>query len=115
MILTLPWPPRDCSPNSRGHWAKTAKAKRAYRTACAWTAKSQGAGKLDAQALHIGLHFIPPSRRHMDLDNMLASAKAGLDGLADVLGVDDSKWTLTISRAPEGEIGGMVKVTVRAA
>ena len=24
--LTLPWPPKELSPNSRGHWSKLAKA-----------------------------------------------------------------------------------------
>ncbi len=36
-----------------------------------------------------------------------------MSGLADVLGVDDSKWSLSIARAPE--LGGMVRVTVTEA
>jgi hypothetical protein len=32
--------------------------------------------------------------------------------LADAIGCDDSRWSLTISKAPEGEIGGMVRVQV---
>lgn len=42
------------------------------------------------------------------MDNMLSACKAGLDGLSDAIGVDDSKWTLTIKKAEE--IGGFVKV-----
>ena len=34
LIFTLPWPPADLSPNSRGHWSKLARAKKAYRAAC---------------------------------------------------------------------------------
>ena len=109
--LVLPWPTKGLSPNARGHWAKTAKDKKRYREACAWTAKQQGAGKIDASKLHVALQFVPPDRRHRDMDNMLASMKAGLDGLADVLGVDDSKWTITICTADE--IGGMVRVIVQ--
>lgn len=110
LTLTLPWPPKELSPNTRQHWSKLAKAKRAYRAACAWTAKQQGAGRIEAQKLHLTITFVPPNRRAHDLDNCLARLKSGLDGLADVLGVDDKNWTLTISKADA--IGGMVKVEV---
>ena len=36
--------------------------------------------------------------------------KSGLDGLADVLGVDDKRWSLTISKSDE--VGGLVRVEV---
>lgn len=112
MLIILPWPPTALSPNARGHWSKLAKAKKAYREACAWTAKLHGASPIQADRLHLTLEFVPPSRRAFDLDNALASCKAGLDGLADVLCVDDSRWSLTIRKAPDGEIGGMVRVWV---
>lgn len=112
-FVTLPWPPKELSPNARMHWSKLAKAKKAYRAACAWTAKEQGMRRIDAEKLHLALTFYPPSRRAYDLDNALARMKSGLDGLADVLGVDDKFWDLSIRRA--SEIGGMVKVEVRRA
>ena len=113
LIFTLPWPPADLSPNSRGHWSKLARAKKAYRAACAWIAKEQGAKRIEAERLHLTITFVPPNRRAHDLDNCLARLKSGLDGLADVLGVDDKAWTLTISKADE--VGGMVRVEVRDA
>lgn len=111
MLLTLPWPPAALSPNTRQHWSALASAKKAYRTECAWQAKVQGARAIDAAKLHVSLVFVPPNRRAFDLDNMLARMKSGLDGLCDVLGVDDSKWSLSIAKADE--IGGMVRVEVR--
>ncbi len=111
LILTLPWPPTALSPNQRLHWSKLAKAKKAYREACAWTAKEQGARRIEADKLHLSLTFYPPSRRAFDLDGLLSRMKSGLDGLADVLEVDDKHWSLSIARAEE--IGGMVKVEVR--
>lgn len=113
LTVILPWPPSGLSPNARTHWAALAKAKKSYREACAWTAKLHGASPIQADRLHLMLEFVPPSRRVFDLDNALASIKSGLDGLADVLGVDDSRWSLTIMKAPDGEIGGMVRVTIR--
>ena len=107
----LPWPPSNLSPNARLHWSQLAKAKKAYRAACAWTAKEQGAQRLGAEKLHLTITFVPPNRRAHDLDNCLARMKSGLDGLADVLGVDDKHWSLTISKSDD--IGGMVRVEVR--
>lgn len=110
MHITLPWPPKELSPNARQHWSKLARAKKAYRAACAMQARVQGAQRIQAERLHVALVFYPPTRRAFDLDNMLARMKAGLDGLADVLGVDDRHWSLSIRRADD--IGGMVKVEV---
>lgn len=58
----------------------------------------------------VHLVFVPPDRRNRDADNMLASMKAGLDGMADAMKVDDSKFKVTIDVSDD--IGGMVKVTV---
>lgn len=110
LTITLPWPPKELSPNARLHWSKFAKAKKAYRWVCTLQAREQGARAIKAKKLHLSLTFYPPTRRAFDLDNSLARMKSGLDGLADVLGVDDKHWSLSIARADE--IGGMVKVVV---
>ena len=111
LSITLPWPPKELSPNARLHWSKLAKAKKSYRYACAVQARAQGAKRIEADELHVSLMFYPPTRRAFDLDNALARMKSGLDGLADVLEVDDRNWKLIIDRADE--LGGMVKVEVR--
>ena len=36
------------------------------------------------------MRFYPPTKRARDWDNLLASMKSGIDGLADGLGVDDN-------------------------
>lgn len=117
--IILPWPPKELSPNARQHWAKLAKAKRLYRHACAITAISQGAKRIAADGLHLTITFHAPNKRAYDLDNALARLKAGLDGLADVLGVDDSRWSYTISKGEPvgcfvGSVGGFVRVEVAA-
>lgn len=110
MRIMLPWPPTGLSPNSRNHWAKTAKLKKQYREACFWQAMEQGARPIHAASLHLTLTFYPPTRRAYDLDNALARIKAGLDGLADVLKVDDKHWTLTIKKGES--VGGFVEVHI---
>lgn len=113
--VILPWPPSALSPNSRPpHWSVLAKAKRAYRSACHYQALAAGwrTGVFAADdRLHVRLMFVPPDRRRRDMDNLIAAMKAGLDGLADALGVDDSRWTLTCA-IDDGSIGGMVRVEV---
>ena len=111
-VVTLPWPPADLSPNARVHWASLHSAKRRYREVCAWQARHQGVRPVKADALHLTLTFHAPTKQAYDLDNALARMKSGLDGLADVLGVDDSRWSLTIAKADT--IGGFVRVEVAA-
>lgn len=111
--VTLPWPSKELSPNARKHWAQLAKAKAFYRHACSVTAQTQGLKKIDAQVLHLDITFYPPSRRRYDLDNLLASMKSGLDGIADVVEVDDSNWSLTLRKSKK--IGGMVKIRIEVA
>ena len=99
MQIELPWPPKELSPNARLHWSTLAKAKKNYRHACAYAAVQQGVRRSEAKKLHLSLTFYAPTRRAYDLDNALARMKSGLDGLADVLGVDDKHWSLSIQRA----------------
>lgn len=110
ITLTLPWPPKELSPNARLHWSKLAKAKKTYRAACGWTSKEQGARRIEVATLNVKATFFPPDRRAYDQDNLIARMKAGFDGVADVLGVDDKHWVLSIALA--GEIGGFVRVEV---
>lgn len=96
--FSFPWPHKDLSPNARIHWAKLASRKKAYRTGCGWEAAQafSAAGKPVGRGITAKITFHPPCKRRRDLDNALASIKAGLDGVADVIGVDDSKWALAI-------------------
>lgn len=116
LSLVLPWPPSALSANARhGHWGARARAARAYREACGWQAIAQGARRMAADArLHVHLRFVPPDRRRRDDQNLIAAMKSGLDGLADVLEVDDSRWHVTHDPLDRegGAIGGFVRVTV---
>ena len=111
MAVTLPWPSPALSPNARVHRMAKAKAASKYRAACGWAAKAAGLGKVEAEALHLTLEFCPPDNRRRDLDNMHASFKAGADALADVLGVDDHRFAITLRRAASTP-GGAVHVTI---
>lgn len=109
MSICLPWPSSALSPNARGHWAMKAAAKRRARMDGFLAAK---AAKVPAGRT-IAITFHAPDNRHRDLDNMLASIKGQLDGIADAIGVDDSEWSISITK---GEVrkGGCVIVEVSA-
>lgn len=107
----LPWPPGAVSPNSRKHWSVKARAAAKYRRDCWACAVAAGVQKLDCPGLSVSITFYPPGRHRRDLDNLLASMKAGLDGVADATGVDDSKWSFSLSRG-DWEKGGRVSVEI---
>lgn len=108
--VALPWPPSELSPNSRIHWARKAKFAKGYKKVC-WALAKQAGLRVDREGpVHVWLVFIPPDRRHRDHDNMIASVKYALDGVALALGIDDKRFVLHSSVA--AEIGGMVRVMV---
>lgn len=117
--VALPWPPAALSPNASPHWSKRAKARKAYRAVCGWEATlalraAGGASWARQQAatgkLLVSVEFVPPNRQRRDMDNCIASMKAGFDGLADALGVDDSRFVLQTRMADR--VAGLVNVTV---
>jgi crossover junction endodeoxyribonuclease RusA len=108
--VTFPWPPSELSPNSRCHWARKAKAAKAYRRDCFYLAKEAGVTAPAEGPISLRIEFVPPDRSGRDIDNMLASIKSGLDGLAQALTVNDKRFTLALSVADS--IGGMVKVSI---
>jgi len=111
--IVLPWPASGLSPNARVHFMKLANLKRAYRQECGYLALKQ-LGKhamTMPQGLTVTLEFRPPSARKYDLDNCLSRMKAGLDGLADAIQVDDSKWDLILKRGSPTK-GGEVHISI---
>lgn len=112
ITLTLPLPPRDCSPNARGHWSKKARAVKAYRERSEMEARRVPASLRqqweDAEAWIV---FYLPDRRRRDRDNLMASLKAAWDGLtdagvlADDYGLIQNRPELRVDRAnPRVEI-----------
>lgn len=58
------------------------------------------------------LVFVQPDKRRRDRDNLLAAAKPQIDGIADAMGIDDSRFNpVTISRE-FGAKPGCVRITI---
>ena len=56
--------------------------------------------------------FIPPDRRSYDRDNLVARMKAGIDGLADALSINDKRFNTVISTMDKDYLGGFVKIRI---
>ena len=113
--LVLGWPPSNLSPNARLHWAKLARAKKQYRNACFSVSKEQ-LKKFNTDSipekLVLEMTFIPPDRRSYDRDNLVARMKAGIDGLADALKINDKRFNTVISTMDTDYLGGFVRIRI---
>lgn len=107
-MISLPFPPAKLSPNSRCHWAQKARAFKAYKFQC-FAVLSQHRPALWGRD-SFELRFLPPDRHRRDIDNMLAAAKALLDAVSEVCGVDDSKFNLKIAKGEPVKGGSVVLV-----
>ena len=105
-MIALPWPPAKLSPNARAHWAVKAKAFKTYKVQC-HALLSQHRDTLRGRDA-FALEFRPPSARRTDLDNCLSAFKAGIDALAIVSGVDDSKFRFSIAKGKPVKGGAVV-------
>jgi len=117
LTVTLPWPDRLLHPNARTHWGRKAGATKAAREMAMALALQAGwrralvpEGRLD-----LWVDFYPPDRRRRDDDGMLASFKAARDGLAQALGIDDSRFYSHPRLLDEVRPGGEICVRITAA
>jgi crossover junction endodeoxyribonuclease RusA len=113
MTVTLPWPHKDLWPNSRPHWAALARHRKKAREAGYWLALEAGVGGvLGADKATVSLMFVPPNAIRRDTDGMIGATKGFLDGIADAIGIDDSRWTWAAPVIAKPEKPGRVVVTI---
>lgn len=117
--VLLPWPPKPLWQNSRCHWSLKAKTVKFARTQAYHESLVSGLRHMptgEEWTHHLSFDFCPPDRRKRDLQNMPATQKAYIDGIADALGVDDAtfkvKWPEEFGTVADN--GGSVLVVVRA-
>ncbi len=116
LTVTLPWPDRRLSPNARAHWGGKAQATKQARTMARYAMFEQGVdlwafirnlSDIPALPIPITWTFHSPTWRTYDRDNCIASCKAYQDGLADALGINDSRFEPTYKMgdvAPGGQV-----------
>lgn len=116
--IELPWPYKGLSPNDRYHWRKLGRVKKRYRADCHTMARAQfqksGYPDTTQERIAMTVTFYPPNRHRRDEDNTASSFKAGQDGLADALNVDDNRFDRKNEYAFDQPVKGG-KVVVRFA
>lgn len=107
--VSLSWPVKELSPNARVHWAQKARAAKSHRAEARTMTPPVPRWEWPV-SVEIKAH--PPDRRRRDMDNVLASLKPALDGVAEGLGVDDSRFRL-VFKWGEPVKGGRVDIVAR--
>jgi crossover junction endodeoxyribonuclease RusA len=112
LTIKLPFPPAELFPNRKNgtHWAATHKIKHKYKEDCFYLTKVQLKEFIWKDGdIRVTLVYVMPDKRHRDADNCLAASKAGLDGVADALIVDDKLFQpITIYRVSGEKPGSLI-------
>lgn len=112
ITISLPFPDRALHPNSRPHWSTKARKVKFARDAACWQMKAAlGPRKVSWERVSIHWVFHPKTKHPIDDDGAVASCKSYRDGIADALGIDDSKFRST-HEIREPVKGGKVTVTI---
>lgn len=112
MKITLPWPPAKLNPNRHGDRRAISGMRKHYRDECFYLTREQMAGQVEPARdgflpLRVTMH--QPDGRHRDVDNMLASVKNALDGMAMALRINDRQFKpVTIDWERGGKLGSVV-------
>ena len=102
--ITLLWPASALWQNRRHHWADRTRATKEARR-WAWAAAKEARVESNPNA-YLKFTFHPPTKRLPDMQNMPATQKAAIDGIADAMQVDDSGfrciWPLEFAEPVKG-------------
>lgn len=110
--IELPWPLKGLSPNARLHWSSKSRIAKLYRRDCFLRARAALLVAPDSERIRLDIVFVPNDKRKRDDDNLIAAFKSGRDGLADAMGIDDSRFVTRFSLSDEIRRGGVVIVTI---
>ena len=112
--LVLPWPKlSELSANGRLHWRAKHRKTKAQKNMAAWLAIEAGLQRVkieDGAQIFVTYTACPPSRvSRFDDDNLGTALKGARDAIAEVLGVDDSRFQVQpIERGERSKDGGVI-------
>jgi Holliday junction resolvase RusA-like endonuclease len=106
--LRLPMPPRELWPNSRANRFVRQRVKAAYKKECHFVALIAGGGGVPIKdKLIVDLRFVfTRSHRRADNDNLVASMKAALDALNELIWEDDAQVAIGAVEQVIGDLPG---------
>ncbi len=115
MIINLPWPSSELSPNKRQHWVVKSKAVARYREVCCTTTMLQSVRqRMPKGPWQVIMLFCPPDNRRYDMDNLLGRMKSGLDGVCDALKVNDRDFKRAIIEQGTVQKPGSVRIKLES-
>lgn len=115
--ITLPFPAGQLMPNRAKSldWHTRAEYAKTYRM-CGrvemLNALQENHWLMDGSEFSLHLTFNEPNKRIRDLDGMLSAMKAGIDGMADALGINDRQFVVIHLRRGDIVKGGSVGVKI---
>lgn len=106
VLISLPLPPRELSPNARPHWAAKARAAKRYKQEAVNAYARQYGKKRQWRRAWIEIEWQHPTARLPDKDNIIAWLKSGIDGLVSAGLLSDDKEvdyaSPQVTKAPAG-------------
>ncbi len=106
LTIVLPFPHPDLNPNRANgrHWGALAKLKKDARLQAYLETRKVLNGKkhVFSGLISLTLTFFMVDHRKRDADNLLASAKSALDGVAEALEINDHSFEPVIIRRVYG-------------
>jgi crossover junction endodeoxyribonuclease RusA len=117
IIIELPFPDRHLMPNAarRMDWHAKAEYAKTYRM-CGFV-EAANAVKWDfvppTGEVELRITFHEPNKRKRDSDGMLSAIKAGLDGIAQRLELNDRQFNPIVLQRGEIVKGGKVVVEIK--
>jgi len=114
MTIELPWPPASLSGHNKGHWRDRAEIVAKHRL---WARNATLAAKAAAPPhgdIKVIVVFYPPDRRG-DRVNFANRLKPYFDGIAEALGVNDSRFFPSYHFAEPIKGGGKVVIGIETA
>jgi hypothetical protein len=109
-VFELPFPDARLAGHAKGHWRALAGVVRKHREWARYAALGASIPVPDDGDIQVTVTFIPPNRRG-DRINFSNRMKPYFDGIADALGVNDSRF-LPAYRYAEPAMPGKVIVEV---
>lgn len=106
LVVKIPIVSPLLSLNQRLHWAQRSAATRAIRDEVIWQVRHLGVGALEKPT--VTLHLVPKDKRRRDVDNLVPTSKAAVDGLvaAGVLADDSPAFVdhrMPVIEVPDGD------------
>ena len=112
ITIELPWPSTELWPNRNHgkHWTVTSLcAAQARDGARVLMFEAMEAWRPECVSAALRVTFHAPTKRCYDLQNALSALKADFDGIADALGINDSKFDpITLARGSVRKPGCVV-------